>query len=93
MFGRRAVTRPGIKTALVRAHFYNGGNQAGLFEAQFYGLRRTSEPQSAQLTFGWKESGLPREFIESLPAGTHERTFAIPTGTSIVDDFVRLATK
>jgi len=93
MFGRKAVTRTGIKTAFVRAHFYNGGNQAGLFEAQFYGLRRTSEPQTAQLTFGWKESGQPREFVESLPAGTHERTFAVPTGASIVDDFVRLTAK
>ena len=93
MFGRRAVTGTGVRTALVRAHFYNGGRQAGLFEAQLYGLRRTSEPQSAQLTFGWRESGQPREFMEFLPEGTHERTFAIPTGAAIVDDFVRLGTK
>ena len=93
MCGRWAFTDAGVKTALVRAHFYNGGNQSGLFETQLYGLRRTSAPQSVQLTFGWKESGQLREFVEFLPADRHERTFFIPTGPNIVDDFVRLATK
>ncbi len=93
MFGRRAVQVTGVKSALVRANFYNGGNQAGLFEAQLYGLRRTSEPQAAQLTLGWKESGAARVFVESLPAGTREQTFVVPTGPNIVDDFVRLTTK
>jgi hypothetical protein len=93
MFGRCGITDTAVKKALVRAHFYNGGNQTGLLEAQLYGLRRTSPPKAAQLTFGWKESGEAREFVESLPAGTHERTFTIPTGPSIVDDFVQLRTK
>jgi hypothetical protein len=92
MFGRRTVMDTGVKTALVRAHFYNGGNQAGLFQVELYGLRRTSQPQATQLTFGWKESGEAQVFMETLPPGTQERTFAVPTGPNTVDDFVRLAT-
>ncbi len=90
MFGRRAVDVLGVKQALVRTTFYNGGHQASLIEAQFYGLRRTTKAQAAQVTFGWKENGNSREFVQTLPADVREKTFVIPTGSNVVDDFVRI---
>lgn len=90
MFGRRAIDVRGVKSALVRATFYNGGHQATLLEAQLYGRRRTADPQAAKLTFGWNENNQPREFVQPLPAGSHEQTFAIPTGSNVIDDFVRI---
>jgi hypothetical protein len=91
MFGRRTIEVSGLKTALIRAHFYNGGHQAGLIDAQLYGLRRTALPQAGTLTYGWKEQGRQQEFSQALAAGTREQTFLIPTGRAVVDDFVRIA--
>jgi hypothetical protein len=91
MFGRRAIDGAGSKSALIRAHFYNGGYLAGLIDLQLYGLRRTVWPQDASLTYGWKEDGQPREFTQALAAGTDEKTFVIPTGSAVVDEFVRIA--
>jgi len=93
MFGRRSVGHAGVKLALVRAHFYNGGSPAGLIEAQFYGLRRTASPQSVQLTYGWLEDGQPRRFEEFVLSDTPEHSFVVPTGSRIVDDFVRIEVK
>ena len=93
MFGRRTVNVPGVKQVLVRTTFYNGGHQANLIEAQLYGLRRTTKPQAAQVTFGWKENGNAREFIQALPADVREKTFVIPTGSEVVDDFVKIEAK
>ena len=91
MSGRRSIDKPGPKTALVRVHFYNGGYQAGLIDVQLYGLRRTSPPAAARLTYAWKDVGKPREFQQVLPAGTREQAFIVPTGPAVVDDFVRIS--
>jgi hypothetical protein len=91
MCGHRSIDKPGPKTALVRVHFYNGGYQAGLIDVQLYGLRRTAPPEAATLTYGWKEEGKPREFQQVLAAGTREQAFIVPTGSAVVDDFVRIS--
>ena len=93
MFGRRTVDVSGVKQALVRTTFYNGGYQASLIEAQLYGLRRTAMAQATQVTFGWKENGNSREFVQTLPADVREKTFLIPTGSDVVDDFIRIEAK
>lgn len=93
MFGRRAVDVSGVKHALIRTTFYNGGHQASLIEAQLYGLRRTATPQAAQVTFSWKENGNSRESVQTLSADVREKIFVIPTGSNIVDDFVRIEAK
>lgn len=91
MCGRQVVTARGVKTALIRAHFYNGGHRASLLAAELYGLRRTGEPSAMKLRWGWKEGGAGRVFEQTVPAGTREQVVAIGTGANIVDDFVRMA--
>ena len=91
MFGTQAIKTSDVKSALVRAHFYNGGYQAGLIDVQLYGVRRTGTPQAAEVTFGWKEAGQPRKFSQPVPAGSTEQVFTVPTGENPVDDFVRIA--
>jgi hypothetical protein len=91
MYGKKPIGAAGVKQALVRAHFFNGGYEAGLIDAQIYGLRRTARPEAAEITYGWKEGGERRQFRQRLAAGTHEQSWNVPTGPSIVDDFVRIA--
>jgi hypothetical protein len=91
MYGRKALSAPGPRSALVRANFYNGGRQAGLIDAQLYGLRKTSPQQPATMTFGWLEDGRQQQLRQELPAGCEQRQFNVPTGPSIVDQFVELA--
>ena len=91
MFGRTAVERPGTEDRPDSRHFYNGGHQAGLIDVQLYGLRRTASPQAATLTYGWKEESRKQEFTQTLAAGTREQKFVVPTGGTVVDEFVRIA--
>lgn len=90
MYGQSAVSEPNIRTALVRAHFYQGGHSAGLIEAELYGQRRTSPSPAATVTYAWRENGQRREHKEPIPAGANEHSFRIPTGKAITDDFVRI---
>jgi hypothetical protein len=92
MYGRRQV-EPGVRTALVRATFYQGGHQAGLIEAQLYGLRQTAPPQALDLTYAWKEDGAVKQHTEQIAAGKNEQRFRVPTGAAISDEFVRLSVR
>jgi hypothetical protein len=80
----------GVRNVLVRVTLHGGGYQTGLLDAQFYGVYRTSPPQAATITYGWKESGQPRTHVENIPAGKTEHAFTVPTGAAIVDEFVRI---
>jgi hypothetical protein len=91
MYGRTPVATPGVTRALVRAHFYQGGHQAGLIDAQLYGLRRTTEPQGSTITYAWREGGEAKQHQQAIPAGTRELSFKVPTREKIVDEFVRIA--
>lgn len=91
MYGHSAVTDPSVRTALVRANFYQGGHAAGLIDAELYGLCRTGPAPAVSVTYAWRENGQQRQHQEVIPAGTSEHAFQIPTGASISDDFVRIA--
>jgi hypothetical protein len=91
MYGRTPVEKPGVKQALVRAHFYQGGHQACLIDAQFYGLRRTTEPQGCTITYAWREDGERKQHEQRIAAGTGETTFQVPTAEKVVDELVRIA--
>lgn len=44
-------------------------------------------------TYGWREAEKSKSFTEAIPdeASTHD--FTVPTGVSIVDEFVRIEVK
>jgi hypothetical protein len=88
--GRADVSAAGAREALVRATFYMGGHQAGLMDAQLYGVYTTPSPQRLRLEYGWREDNRLRTHAVEIPAGTAEHKFTVPTGPRIVDDFVRL---
>jgi hypothetical protein len=79
-----------IHRALVKVHFYQGGYQTGLIDAQIYGVHRTPAPSDATLTYGWKESGESKTHVEQVKAATAEHQFTVPTGKNVVDEFVRI---
>jgi hypothetical protein len=88
VFGKADVA--GSKSALVRVHLYAGGYQTGLVTAELYGVYRTPPPQAVKLTYGWKEGSTAKTHVENVPAGARELKFRVPTGATIVDDFIRL---
>jgi hypothetical protein len=90
MYGKAKVGLPGVRKALVRVHFYNGGRQSGLIDAQLYGLRETPPPQAATLTYAWKENGQLLQWSDRVGAGASEQSFSISTGNQITDEFVRI---
>jgi hypothetical protein len=91
MYGRTPVDQPDVRKALVRAHFYQGGHQAGLIDAQLYVLRRTSPPQASTITYAWREGNKVKQHQQPIAAGTSEMPFRVPTGEKIVDEWVRIA--
>jgi len=90
MYGTADVAAAKGKSALVRVHLYGGGTLAGLMAAELYGVHATAAPQAMKLTYGWKEDGKPKSHVEQVPAGARERKFKVPTGKTIVDDYVRM---
>ncbi|MEX0717615.1 MAG: hypothetical protein WD066_13565 [Planctomycetaceae bacterium] len=88
--GKVDVSAAQAKSALVRATFYQGGHQTGLIDAEVYGVYETPAPQGAKLTYAWKEGNQAKTHVEELPAGADEKTFTVPTGAKIVDQFVRI---
>ena len=45
-----------------------------------------------QIEFGWKNGeGTLRTHSVDVPAGTSEKSFTVPTGPAVVDEFVRLS--
>jgi hypothetical protein len=90
MYGAADVAAAKTKTALVRVHLFQGGHAVGLMTADLYGVYRTPPPQTLKLTYAWQESGKLKTHTEEIAAGTSERTFQVPTGKSIVDEYVRL---
>lgn len=76
---------------LVRINLYAGGYTTGLLQAHLYGVYETDPPQSAELTFGWKENGTSKTWSKVVNNTIDNQTFQIATGEKIVDDFVRIA--
>jgi len=93
MYGKRDVSQAKTKSAIVRAHVYAGGYTTGLIDADLYGVYRTAPPQSARITYGWKENGRLKTHVENINAGRSEHAFTVPTGDRIVDEFVRIEAK
>jgi hypothetical protein len=88
-----SAKRPNDAThdALVRATLYAGGHKTGLIDAQLYGICTPAEKIGPlQITYGWKENGELKTAEQKLPAGTKERSWKIPTGDKIRDEFVRM---
>jgi hypothetical protein len=90
VYGAADVAAAKSKTAWVRVHLYQGGHPTGLIAAELYGVYRTPPPQRLKLTYAWKESGMLKSHVEQLPEGTSEHRFRVPTGRTIVDEYVRL---
>ena len=76
---------------LVRINLYAGGYRTGLIQAHLYGIHETDPPQSAELTFGWKEDGKSKTWSRVVNNTADNQTFQIATGERIDDDFVRIA--
>ncbi len=77
-------------SALVRVNLYAGGHQTGLLDAQLYGIANCERSGPLQITYGWKENGELKTAELTLPAGTAEKTWKVPTGEKIRDEFVRM---
>ena len=91
--GTADVSASGVREALVRLTLYGGGYQTGLIDAQFYGIYETSPPQELQIEYGWKDrDGKLQTYDVTVPAGTEQKRFTVPTGKHITDEFVRMST-
>jgi hypothetical protein len=90
VYGAAGVASAKSKTAWVRVHLYQGGHATGLITTELYGVYRTPPPQRLKLTYAWKESGELKSHVEQIPEGTREHRFRVPTGRTIVDEYVRL---
>ncbi len=89
--GRTDVSAARVKRALVRVTFHADGHRTGLIAARFYGVHRTSRPSGTVVEFGWREKGRLRTHAVELDEGAGEKTFTVPTGPSVVDDYVRVS--
>lgn len=89
--GSADVAKASVKEAWVRVTLYAGGHKTGLMDVQMYGIARTEEPGPINITYGWKEDGELKTAEQLLPAGTAEKTWQIPTGEKIRDEFVRMS--
>jgi hypothetical protein len=81
----------GLRSALVRVELNGGGSATNLITTELYGIRRTSPPTAATMTYAWSEEGADREHSFTAAAGDQRSTFHIPTGEKIADRFVRIA--
>jgi hypothetical protein len=90
IYGQRDIAESNARVALIRVCFYAGGYALGLKSLELYGLRVTAPPQALTLTYAWKEGAHARTYHEFIPAGTRQRSFQVPTGTAVVDEYVRL---
>jgi hypothetical protein len=89
MYGAADVSAAKTRSALVRATVYQGGYQVGLMTAEFYGIYQTPPPPPVKVTYAWKESGQVKTHVENVPEGAREHKFKVPTGKTVVDEFVR----
>jgi hypothetical protein len=90
--GRADVSKADVKSVLVRLNLYAGGYRTGLIDAQFYGIYETPRPQEINIEYGWKDGDGKLQTCEvTIPAGTEQKQFTVPTGKNITDDFVRLS--
>lgn len=92
MYGAAKMTgaERNIDQALVRANFFGGGYQTGLMAAEIYGIYDTPSLQDLTVTYAWKENGAIKTHREPIPAGLAEHRFQVPTGSTIVDESIRI---
>ncbi|MBY0527507.1 MAG: hypothetical protein K2R98_29190 [Gemmataceae bacterium] len=90
VYGAADVSAAKVNSALVRVTVYQGGYQVGLMTAELYGVYQTPKPQPMKLTYAWKESGQLKTHVENIADGAREHKFQVPTGKTIVDEFVRM---
>jgi hypothetical protein len=90
IYGQRNIAAANTRSALVRVCFHAGGYALGLKSLELYRVRATALPQALTLTYAWKEGAVLKTHRERIPPGTRERTFDVPTGAALVDDYVRL---
>ena len=88
--GKTAI-KSDVKTALVRFHMYAGGHRTGLIDAQFYGVYDIPSNQGLTIEYGWLESNRLKRHKQAVPQGVFEQAFRVDTGSSIRDEFIRLA--
>jgi hypothetical protein len=88
--GKTAI-KSDVKTALVRFHMYAGGHRTGLIDAQFYGVYDIPSNQGLTIEYGWLESNQLKRHKQTVSQGIFEQAFRVDTGSSIRDDFIRLA--
>lgn len=90
--GAADVSDQRATSALVRVGLYAGGYQTGLLQAQFYGVYGTEPPGPVELSLGWKEGEEPKNWQTQLEAGVKQRSFEVPTGEQVTDQFISLRT-
>jgi hypothetical protein len=80
-----------LHTALVRVDVNGGGSTAGLITAELYGIRRTTPPSAATITYGWREGSMDREHSFTVSAADEQAKSQVETGEKVEDRFVRIA--
>jgi hypothetical protein len=91
MSGTAKLSQAKNQEALIRVRFYQDGYPTGLIDVRLYGVRETTRSTESSLTYGWKENGQTKSHREQIPAGVQQKTFQIPTGSHITDDYIRIA--
>lgn len=91
MSGSLDVSADNVTSVLIRAHLYQGGYTAGLYDFAAYGIYETPQPQGVKITYGWHERNRLQEFGQTIPAGVKTYEFDVPTGAEIKDAFVTIA--
>lgn len=90
--GNADVSNADVKSVLVRLNLYAGGYRTSLIDAQIYGVYETLPPQELKVEYGWHDaSGKLKTHAVTVPAGEPVKTFTVPTGEKVTDDFVRLS--
>lgn len=78
------------ESVLLRAHLYGGGYFTGMITAELYGVYRTPPPAPVELTYAWREADQMKTHHERIPAGADVHRFHVPTGNTVVDEYVRI---
>lgn len=81
----------GLRSALVRVELNGGGYGTNLITAEMYGIRRTSPPSEATVTYEWREDGKDRQHSFTIAPGKSSATSTVPTGEQIEEKFVRVS--
>jgi hypothetical protein len=67
-----------------------GPHPTDLCRLELYGVYQTAPAPETIVECGWKEGEQSRTHSETVPAGSTEKRFSVPTGAAIRDEFIRI---